>query len=92
MKKSEFKKLTLDKAKKDLEKSKKDLFNLRFQQVNGQLTNTSKFNKIKKNIAAIEASAKTMIAPIIVSFFVGQVILKVSCFTSWINFSGFFII
>ena len=51
MKKSEFKKLTLDKAKKDLEKNKKDLFNLRFQQVNGQLTNTSKFNHIKKNIA-----------------------------------------
>ena len=28
MKKSEFKKLTLDKAKKDLEKNKKDLFNV----------------------------------------------------------------
>ena len=51
MKKSEFKKLTLDKAKKDLEKNKKDLFNLRFQQVNGQLTNKSKFNQIKKTIA-----------------------------------------
>ena len=48
MKKSEFKKLTLDKAKKDLEKNKKDLFNLRFQKTNGQLTNTSKFNQIKK--------------------------------------------
>ena len=53
MKKSEFKKLTLDKAKKDLEKNKKDLFNLRFQQVNGQLTNTSKFNQIKKTIAKL---------------------------------------
>ena len=53
MKKSEFKKLTLDKAKKDLEKNKKDLFNLRFQQVNGQLTNTSKFNQTKKNIAKL---------------------------------------
>ena len=53
MKKSEFKKMTLDKAKKDLEKYKKDLFNLRFQQVNGQLTNTSKFNQIKKNIAKL---------------------------------------
>ena len=53
MKKSEFKKLTLDKAKKDLEKHKKDLFNLRFQQVNGQLTNTSKFNQTKKNIAKL---------------------------------------
>ena len=51
MKKSEFKKLTLDKAKKDLEKSKKDLFNLRFQKVNGQLINTSKFNQLKKTIA-----------------------------------------
>ena len=51
--KSEFKKLTLDKAKKDLEKNKKDLFNLRFQQINGQLTNTSKFNQIKKTIAKL---------------------------------------
>ena len=49
------------------------------------------WSKIKKNIAAIEARANTMIAPIIVSFLVGQVILKVSCFTSWINFRGFFI-
>ena len=53
MKKSEFKKLTLDKAKKDLEKNKKDLFNLRFQKANGQLTNTSKVNETKKNIAKL---------------------------------------
>ena len=42
-------------------------------------------------MAAMEAKAKTMTAPIIVSFLVGQVILKVSCLTSWINFKGFFI-
>ena len=53
MKKNEFKKLTLDKAKKDLEKNKKDLFNLRFQKTNGQLTNTSKFNSTKKTIAKL---------------------------------------
>ena len=53
MKKSEFKKLTLEKAKKDLEKNKKDLFNLRFQKTNGQLTNTSKFNQTKKTIAKL---------------------------------------
>ena len=47
--------------------------------------------KIKKNIAAIEASAKTIPAPIIVSSLVGQVILNVSCFTSWKNFNGFLI-
>ena len=45
--------MTLDKAKKDLEKYKKDLFNLRFQQINGQLTNTSKFNQTKKTIAKL---------------------------------------
>ena len=49
------------------------------------------WSKIKKNIAAIEARAKTITAPIIVSFLVGHVILKVSCLTSWINFKGFFI-
>ncbi len=53
MKKSEFKKLTLDKAQKELDKNKKDLFNLRFQQVNGQLTNTSKFSQTKKIIAKL---------------------------------------
>ena len=46
---------------------------------------------IKKNIAAIEAKAKTITAPIIVSFLVGHVILKASCFTSCKNLSGFFI-
>ena len=39
----------------------------------------------------MDANAKTIIAPIIVSFFVGQVILKASCLTSCINFKGFFI-
>ena len=49
------------------------------------------WSKIKKKMAAIEANANTITAPIIVSFFVGQVIRKVSCLTSWINFKGFFI-
>ena len=39
----------------------------------------------------MDAKAKTITAPIIVSFLVGHVILKVSCLTSWINFNGFFI-
>ena len=34
------------------------------------------------SIAAIDARPNTIIAPIIVSFFVGHVILKVSCLTS----------
>ena len=53
MKKNDIKKLTIDQAKKDLEKNKKDLFNLRFQKANGQLTNTSKVNETKKNIAKL---------------------------------------
>ena len=54
MKKSEFKKLTLDKAKKDLEKYKKDLFNLRFQQINGQIKSPAKITETKKNIARLK--------------------------------------
>ena len=53
MKKKDIKKLTIDQAKKDLEKNKKDLFNLRFQKANGQLTNTSKVSETKKNIAKL---------------------------------------
>ena len=53
MKKKDFKKITIDQAKKNLEKNKKDLFNLRFQKINGQLTNTSKFNQLKKTIAKL---------------------------------------
>ena len=53
MTKNEIKKFTKDQALKNLDKLKKDLFNLRFQKTNGQLTNTSKFNQIKKTIAKL---------------------------------------
>ena len=48
MKKKEIKKLTKDQAVKDIDKLKKDLFNFRFQKVNGQLTSPSKINETKK--------------------------------------------
>ena len=48
MKKSEIKKFTKDQALKNLDKLKKDLFNLRFQKTNGQLTNPSKISQTKK--------------------------------------------
>ena len=54
MKKKEIKKITKDQALKDLDKLKKDLFNFRFQKVNGQLTNSSKINITKKNIARLK--------------------------------------
>ena len=54
MKKKDIKKMTKDQVKKDLEKFKKDLFNLRFQKTNGQLTNFSKVRETKKTIARLK--------------------------------------
>ena len=53
MKAKEIKKLTKDQLNKNLDKLKKDLFNLRFQKVNGQVTNPSLFKETRKNIARI---------------------------------------
>ena len=53
MKHKEIKKLSKDQLHKNLDKFKKDLFNLRFRKINGQLTNPSKFKDIKKTIARV---------------------------------------
>ncbi len=57
MKKKELKKLTDKQKIENLNKLKKDLFNFRFQKVNGQIKSPSKINETKKNIARL----KTMI-------------------------------
>ena len=57
MKKKELKKLTNKQKIDNLIKLKKDLFNFRFQKVNGQVKNPSKISETKKNIAQL----KTMI-------------------------------
>ena len=54
MKKKEIKKMTKSQAQKDIEKFKKDLFNLRFQKINGQVTNTSKIKETKRNISRLK--------------------------------------
>ena len=54
MKKKETKKLTKDEILKSLEKSKKDLFNFRFQKINGQIKNPAKVNETKKTIARLK--------------------------------------
>ena len=54
MKKQEIKKLSKDEILKNIDKNKKDLFNFRFQKVNGQLTNPAKINITKKNIARLK--------------------------------------
>ena len=53
MKLKEINKLTKNQLHKNLDKFKKDLFNLRFRKTNGQLTNPSKFRETKKTIARI---------------------------------------
>ena len=56
MKKKEIKKLNKQQSLKEYEKLKKELFNMRFQKINGQLKNPSKINEIKRNIARLISS------------------------------------
>ena len=53
MKKKEIKKLTKDQTIREINKLKKDLFNMRFKKINGQLQNIAEYSTIKKNIARL---------------------------------------
>jgi len=54
MKKKEIKKLTKKQMLENLDKLKKDLFNFRFQKVNGQIKSSTKITETKKNIARLK--------------------------------------
>ena len=54
MKKKEINKLTKEQSIKEFEKMKKELFNIRFQKINGQIKNPSKINETKRNIARLK--------------------------------------
>ena len=54
MKKKEIMKLTKEQSIKEYEKLKKDLFNIRFQKINGQIKDPSKINETKRNIARLK--------------------------------------
>ena len=58
MKKNELKKLTKSEALKNIDKFKKDFFNLRFQKINSQIKNSSKINQTKKDIAKLKTLLK----------------------------------
>ena len=58
MKKKELNKLTKAQAIKNLDKMKKDLFNLRFQKINSQISNPAKINETKKTIARLKTLLK----------------------------------
>ena len=54
MKKQEIKKLTKSEIIKNIDKSKKDLFNFRFQKINSQITNPSRISETKRTIARLK--------------------------------------
>ena len=58
MKKQEIKKQSKDQMFKNIDKLKKDLFNLRFQKINSQVTNPSKISEIKKSIARLKTALR----------------------------------
>ena len=51
--KKEDKKLTGEQSVKKILTLKKDLFNIRFKKVNGQVENPAQYNEIKKSIARL---------------------------------------
>tara|TARA_B100001029_G_C14823609_1_gene319056 strand:- start:281 stop:466 length:186 start_codon:yes stop_codon:yes gene_type:complete len=53
MKKKDTKKLNSDQSMREIQKLKKDLFNMRFKKINGQIQSPAEFTKIKKNIARL---------------------------------------
>ena len=58
MKKKEINKLTKTEALKNIDKLKKDLFNIRFQKISSQITNPAKINETKKTIARLKTLLK----------------------------------
>ena len=59
MKKKEIKKLTKDQSLKKIDTLKKDLFNIRFKQINNQIENPAKYNQIKREIAKLYTNLRT---------------------------------
>ena len=60
MKKKDMKKLTKGEILNNLDKLKKDLFNFRFQKINGQIKSPAKVSETRKSIARL----KTMLGNI----------------------------
>ena len=58
MKKKQDKKINSVQSFKEIQKLKKDLFNMRFKKINGQIQSPAEFNKIKKNIARLYNNAE----------------------------------
>ena len=59
--KKEEKKLTGEQAIKKIQTLKKDLFNIRFKKINGQVENPAQYNQIKKSIARLYTTINTKV-------------------------------
>ena len=59
MKNKEIVKLSIDEAKNKINSLKKDLFNFRFQKINGQIKSPAKVNETKKTIARLKTMLGT---------------------------------
>ena len=59
-KKKEDKNLTKDQAEKKVLMLKKDLFNIRFKKINNQVNNPAQYNEIKKSIARLYTTIKSV--------------------------------
>jgi large subunit ribosomal protein L29 len=60
--KKEDKKLTEEQAVKKILTLKKDLFNIRFKKINGQVENPAQYSEIKKSIARLYTSINTKVS------------------------------
>mgnify|MGYP006100132099 FL=1 len=60
--KKEDKKLTGEQAVKKIQTLKKDLFNIRFKKINGQVENPAQYSEIKKNIARLYTTINTKVS------------------------------
>ena len=59
MKNKEISKLSIDEIKSKINSLKKDLFNIRFKKINGQLEDTSKVTQLKKDVAKLLTKINT---------------------------------
>ena len=60
--KKEDKKLTGEQAVKKIQTLKKDLSNIRFKKINGQIENPAQYSEIKKSIARLYTTINTKVS------------------------------
>ncbi len=59
MKKNEMRNMSVDQIEDEVDKLKKEQFNLRFQRASGQLENTSRVRTVRRDIARLLTVARS---------------------------------